>query len=196
MILMPFTAEKFDRQEFKAVVCPNADLRDREFTDCVFSRCDLSGCNLGGCRFSDCRFLHCDLSNIKVEGCGFQGVRFEECKLLGVVFGLISPFLLEWEFSRCLISFSVFDNLPMKGGKFLDCDIRGTDFVGCNLQGADFSGSDLGSSRFQDDDLTRADFTKARGYFIDPKQNKLKGARFTYPGVLALLMETGIEIEY
>ena len=53
----------------------------------------------------------------------------------------------------------------------------------------------LGSTAFSRCDLQKADFREATGYRIDPSDNQMKGARFSFPDVIALLNGFGLVIE-
>ena len=53
----------------------------------------------------------------------------------------------------------------------------------------------LGRTTFSRCDLQRADFRMAEAYAINPADNRMKGARFSFPDVVALLEGTGIQIE-
>lgn len=68
-------------------------------------------------------------------------------------------------------------------------------FDDCKLHGVSFRRAELGNSHFTRCDLTTADFRDARGYAIELSDNKLKGARFSFPDVVTLLDGTGIQIE-
>jgi uncharacterized protein YjbI with pentapeptide repeats len=52
----------------------------------------------------------------------------------------------------------------------------------------------LRNSKFQNTNLANADLRTAKNYYIDPTHNKLKGARFSYPEVLSLLIPFGINV--
>jgi len=52
---------------------------------------------------------------------------------------------------------------------------------------ARFCGSRLDGARFCGADLREADLSGATGYAIDPRETRVKGARFTAPDVLARL---------
>ena len=63
------------------------------------------------------------------------------------------------------------------------------------LAGADFRGVVLSSTAFSRCDLQKADFREATGYRIDPSDNQMKGARFSFLDVIALLNGFGLVIE-
>lgn len=87
-----------------------------------------------------------------------------------------------------------FFNLEMSGTTFSRCEMSECDFGECKLTEADFSGLDLTKCRFQGCDLTKASFVEAVNYVVDPNLNQIKGAKFSYPGVLGLLEGYGVEV--
>jgi len=99
------------------------------------------------------------------------------------------------EFSNCTFKQCDFSNLEIRQTKFIDCAMRNSEFMGSNLTDANFTDSDLQGSKFDDTVLEKADFTKARSYYIDPTRNKIKQAKFSYPEVLGLLDSFGIEVK-
>ena len=70
---------------------------------------------------------------------------------------------------------SVFENCNLSESNLYSCDLKNTEFFGC--------------------DLRKSDCRKANGYNIDPTNNRIKGAKFSYPDVLTLLNGFGIVIE-
>ena len=192
---MDFTLSTFENTTFSQVACPGQDLSDRDFSGCTFRRCDMSGCMFAHAAFADCTFIDCNLSNVRVEGASFQGVTFEGCKLLGIMWSRINPVLVRWSYTKCRITFCDFNTLSLPETRFVGCEIRETDFVGTNLTGSDFSGSDLTLCRFQDTILEKVNFIGATNYAIDPRTNRVKHARFSYPEALSLLYAFDITIE-
>jgi uncharacterized protein YjbI with pentapeptide repeats len=189
---MALSNQSHENQNFNGLTDVNRDLTRKIFTQCTFKQCDFSGCRLSGSTFTDCRFTDCNLANIKVDQCSFQTVEFKACKIVGVVFATINPLLIDWSFSGCLVELCNFDRLKMRRTKFVDCTIKETDFVETDLTESDFTGSDLQGSKFQTTNLEKADFSKAKSYYIDPKQNRIRQAKFSYPEVLGLLEPLGI----
>ena len=88
-----------------------------------------------------------------------------------------------------------FSTLKMKRSKFIECIIHKTDFVNADLAESDFSGSHLNGSKFHHTLLEKANLTGAIRYYIDPANNRLKQARFSYPDVLSLLAPFEIKVE-
>jgi uncharacterized protein YjbI with pentapeptide repeats len=73
--------------------------------------------------------------------------------------------------------------------------MRRTDFINVDLAESDFSGSDLSGSKFHNAILEKSNFAGALHYYIDPASNRIKQAKFSYPGVLALLAPFEIKVE-
>jgi len=76
----------------------------------------------------------------------------------------------------------VFTESTLKECHFTNSLLSEANFVRCNLVG----------TIFHNCDLTQADFSYAVSYAIDPRTNKLKGAKFTLPEAINLLQ--GFEI--
>lgn len=193
---MEFKSKIYDKQAFKNISCVGQDLSDKDFSDCSFEKCDFSECNFSNSSFNSCSFFGCNLTNIKVNNCSFQGVIFEKSKLLGTRFSTLDSLLIGWTFISCVITICDFGDLSIKDSKFIDCDIREADFINTNLSGSDFSGSSLLLCKFHNTNLEKVNFIGARDYYINPIDNKLKGARFSYPEVLSLLDGFGIKVEF
>ncbi len=60
-------------------------------------------------------------------------------------------------------------------------------FTETRLNGADFSDVVLSGTLFHKCDLSKADFSSAVDYHIDPLTNKIKKAKFSLPEVVGLL---------
>ncbi len=69
------------------------------------------------------------------------------------------------------------------------------DFTEADLSSAVFDNCDLTRSIFENTILEKADFRTSRNYSFDPDLNKIKKAKFSYPGILGLLGKYDIEIE-
>lgn len=185
----------YSGQKFTKLVVTDSDLTDKEFTDCTFTRCDFSNSDFSVSVITDCTFIDCNLSNIIVKDTSFRSVIFDSCKLMGIIFGEIDTFLLNWAFKNCRIELCTFNGLKMPKTPFVKCQIHETDYNSSQLTGSSFAESDLASSNILDCDLQKVNFTQARNYYINPLRNKLTGARFNAPEVINLLSGFGIEIE-
>jgi fluoroquinolone resistance protein len=166
-----------------------------QYDECRFVRCHFSNANLSNLQFSTCSFEACDLSLASLKNTSLREVSFVQCKLLGVQFSECRKLLLRLDFSQCMLRHAVFSDLDLRNTRFVDCDLRESDFTRSDLSGAGFPDSDLLQALFVRSNLERADFRTARNYSFDPSENRLRGARFSIPGVTGLLDTFGIEID-
>lgn len=171
-----------------------------EFDECVFERCDFSAATLDHCRFTSCRFVHCDASNAKMRSSRFRGVRFESTKLLGVDWtkadGMADPHArTALAFVDCVLDLSSFFGVNLQGAVIEKCSAKETDFTEADMRDASCAGTNLADARFHNTNLEGADLRRASNYTIDPRANKLKGARFSLPDAAALLRGLDIVIE-
>jgi uncharacterized protein YjbI with pentapeptide repeats len=98
-------------------------------------------------------------------------------------------------FNKSLIRDCNISELNLTGTTFTDCEINRCDFYKSNLSKTIYKGSSLPGSLFESTNLSGADFSEAINYKINPANNKIKGAKFSYPEVLNLLSIFEIEIE-
>jgi uncharacterized protein YjbI with pentapeptide repeats len=70
------------------------------------------------------------------------------------------------------------------------------DFTETNLSVAVFDHCDLSGSIFDGTKLEKADLRSAYNYSIDPERNRLKKAKFSWPGLTGLLNKHGLIIEH
>lgn len=164
----------------------NADLHGTEYADMVFDRCTFVSANLCECEFQTVRFVTCDLSLARLANTRMNGVTFEGCKFLNVDFRKCKGFL-DMRFENCVFDSCNFSDLTLKQQAFVACELRRCTYIHTNLVAADFSHSDLSESLFHDCDLTRADFSRAKNYAIDPTGNKVAKAKFSLPEAVSLL---------
>ncbi|MFI5201366.1 MAG: pentapeptide repeat-containing protein, partial [Candidatus Kapaibacterium sp.] len=120
--------------------------------------------------------------------------KFINSKIEGINFFTAKRSLLSLSFDACLIRHSSFAELKLPKIKFTRCEFHNVDFSDADLSGADFSNSSFDECVFRNTNLSKADFRFASGYFIDPTQNKIRGAKFSSPDVLSLLASFEIEI--
>lgn len=169
-------------------------LEGREFFDCEFSDIDISDKSLKSSKFLGCSFFKCNLSNASLTGASFRDCIFKECKLTGINWATLSS-LFDLEFNECQLNFSVFQGTDLKDFKFLRCGLKEADFSGADLQRASFYESDLSGAIFNQSDLRLCDFRGSLNIYLDPRENKIKKARFNASDALALLKAFEIELE-
>ena len=117
------------------------------------------------------------------------------CKLLGLRFDECNPLLLSFSFQGCILNFSSFYKLKIKGTAFKDCKLEEVDFVESDLTNVRFENCDLTMASFENTTLSGADLRSARNFFIDPEKNKVKKAKFSLSGLEGLLDKYDIVVE-
>lgn len=183
-------AKSFEKVKWTGQYVP-----DREFEECTFTQCDLSHSDFSRSRFAECTFIGCDLSMIKLTEVSLRDATFTECKLLGVDFSQCKEMLFSVSFDTCMMDHAVFHKRKMDGTRFTRCSLKGVDFENAHLNNAQFERCDLERAVFVNTHLQKADLTTAFNMAIDPDKNKLKGAKFSVDGALALLGKYGVVVE-
>lgn len=165
-----------------------------EFEGITFQSEAAIALSLSDRKFIDCTFERCQLSSVKLDGAVLQAT-FSNSKIEGINFFTAKRSMLSLGFRSCLIRHSSFAELKLPKIKFSGCELQNVDFSDADLSGADFSNAIIKDCVFRNTNLSKADFRFASGYFIDPTQNKIRGAMFSSPDVLNLLAPFDIEIE-
>ena len=184
----------FDDQEFKGINYTGQKLTQTEFDHCSFLDCDFSDADLSESDLANCTFENCNFSNAKLAGAGMKDVRFIVCKLIGMNFHACSNFLFSASFRKCILDYSIFQEKKLKKIQFSECSLKDVDFSGADLMLAVFHNCDLQRAVFHQCNLEGVDFRSAINYSIDPEQNKIKKAKFSYSGISGLLEKYNIEI--
>ena len=139
------------------------------------------------------------MSAVKLPYSSFNNANFNSCKLIGInwaqvkwpYIALVAPIA----FNDCDISLSSFFELKLSELILTNSKAHDVDFRGCELIGADFSGTDFEKSQFMKTTLKNADFANASNYNINPTENNISKARFSFPDVCNLLQTFDIKIE-
>ena len=87
---------------------------------------------------------------------------------MGIQFTDANRFLLELNFTNCILDYSSFYQLKLNKTCFLKCSLRDVDFVETDLSNASFDKSDLYAATFERTNLSHADFRTAINYNLDP----------------------------
>lgn len=173
-------------KRFENISYEDKIVEGREFYDCTFYKSNLKGCIFQECIFEKCTFEDCDLSLINVKRTALTGIQVINSKAIGILWcNASNPLSVSFHHSQ--ISYSNFYGKNLKKSQFVKCVAADVDFSECNLSTANFSGTDLRNARFFNTDLTGANFVDTENYFIDPKTNKIKNAKFNLPGALSFL---------
>lgn len=170
------------------------------YDECVFDHCVFNGSSFTHCQFVSCRFVGCDLSNLVVTASRFRDASFESTKLLGIDWtkadAMRDPHAnTALRFTDCVLDLCNFFGLNLRSARFERCEAAEVTFTEADLRDALFRRTNLARARFHNSNLERADFREAMNYTIDPRANKVKGARFTLPEAVALLRGLDVIIE-
>ena len=183
----------FDKLQLKG-----SKTESKTFYACVFRNCDFTGASFRFCKFRDCAFESCNLSLAKVSASVFDGISFKNSKLAGVNWTEA-----EWpritlsgppKFFNCVLSDCSFLGLRLAGAVIRDSLAKEADFREAVLSKADLTGTDFAGALFGGTDLCGANLAGARNYAINPKENKVKDARFSLPEAMALLYCLDVKI--
>src|SRR6266508_2070879 len=95
----------------------------------------------------------------------------------------------------CASSLPSFFGLNLRGAVMERCSAKEVDLAEADLRDAVCRGTDFAGAKFHGTNLERVDLRDALNYAIDPRVNKVKGARFSLPEAAALLRGFDIVIE-
>ena len=174
----------FDKTTIQDVI-----LKDVEFDNCTFLNCDLSNQDFSDAQFTDCEFTDCNLSLIRLaktalRNCKMLGLRFDDCNAFGLAF----------TFENCILNYSSFFKTSIRNTLFRNSQLVEVDLSESNLTGSVFDNCNLSGAVFEHTVLDKADLATSYHYSINPETNRIKKAKFSYPGVLGLLNQYDIEI--
>jgi uncharacterized protein YjbI with pentapeptide repeats len=103
--------------------------------------------------------------------------------------------LLSFSFEGCILDYSSFSRLKIKGTIFNQCKMEEVDFVESDLTSASFHACDLTRASFEKSILIGADLRAANNYSIDPESTRISKAKFSLDGIPGLLDKYDIVIE-
>ena len=189
------TFGNFYDQKFENLSSGNMSLEKGEYESCSFAGCDFSSADLSECRFMDTTFTECDFSNARLIDTSFQDVVFISCKMQGLFFPDCNSFGFDVTYQKCLLNYSVFQQMKLKRIQIMDSQLQSADFSGADLSEAVICCCDLKDATFEQTNLEKADLRGSRNYVIHPEVNRLKGARFSLPEVVGLLSRYGIKVD-
>lgn len=171
-------------------------LQKGEYENCVFNNGNFGGKDFSGFRFIDCVFNNCNFSLAKLEMVILRDLKFNACKMIGLRFDTCNPFGPSFLFEKCQLDLSSFYGMKIKNTVFKNSQMQETDFTECDLTNAVFDNCNLTQSIFNHTILEKADFRTSYNYSIDPCSNRLKKAKFSWPGITGLLDKYDIEIDH
>lgn len=191
--------QEYYDQTFDALSQSESTISNASFENCKFLDCHFDDSTFQRCKFVDCTFKSCSMNLIKLTSTSFNEVEFFDCKLTGVNWsGITLPLICitsPLHFISCDLSFSSFYELCLPELTLSNCKAKDVDFRLVDLTNANLSNSDLEKAQFLKTNLTAADLRDAVNYVINPMDNKLTKAKFSYPEAVNLLLSFGIEVE-
>ncbi|KTD58645.1 Pentapeptide repeats (8 copies) [Legionella sainthelensi] len=193
-----FHEKTYSEQTFTELTIKKEQIELITFEHCRFKQCKFIETVFRNTKFIDCDFESCDLSLSKFPNCKFSEVSFNHSKLIGInwtelnwpLVKLTSPLY----FYNSNVSHSSFFGLELADLQMEECKAHEVDFRETNLSHAHFTGTDLLDSLFVHTNLTSADLTNAINYGINPNENRIKNAHFSFPEVITLLNYFEIKI--
>ena len=171
------------------------DLNLKEFECCTFNNCDFSECVFLAVTFIDCTFNDCLFSGAKINYVALRTVFFNRCKMEEVNFAMCDKLIFEIHFNDCVLDFSKFYTLKLKGTSFIDCSIIAVDFMSADLTEVVFDNCDLYRSEFAKAIANKTNFKTSYNYTIDPTKTKIKKAIFSLDGLKGLLYKYDIIVK-
>jgi len=192
--LFMFEKNEYSETTFSDLKCVGTDISGIEFLECTFKSSVFEKVTFRNCIFEQCVFESCALILPGIGHSTFDDVQFLECKIAGLNFGDLNAFSVKLGFEKSKLLSCSFVGLDLKGTSFINSQIVDSVFRECNLQKSDFEGVLFRSTSFSRNDLTCTNFKDASGFFINPCENKLKGASFSLAGAMGLLNQFEINI--
>lgn len=171
------------------------ELNFKEFECCIFLNCNFSDCNFIDVTFIDCIFNDCIFSGVKINHVALRTVFFNRCEIKDVNFAMCNKLIFEVHFKDCILDFSKFYTLKIKGTSFTNCSLVAIDFMSTDLTEVIFENCDLYRSEFAKAIANKANFKTSYNYTIDPEKTKIKKAIFALEGIKGLLFKHDILVQ-
>jgi uncharacterized protein YjbI with pentapeptide repeats len=173
--------------EHNGITFSENEISYKEFENCTFTNCDFTKCIFMAATFIDCSFNNCNFNAAKINHTCLRTVFFNKCKISDVNFAMIDKFIFEIHFKDCILDFSKFYALKMKGTSFTNSSLVAVDFMGADLSEVVFENCDLYRSEFDKAIANKTNFKTSFNYTINPAKTKLKKAIFALEGLKGLL---------
>jgi uncharacterized protein YjbI with pentapeptide repeats len=187
-------SEYFLDKEYDSIVYSKDTLNFKDFEGCVFNKCNFSACTFLAVTFIDCTFNDCVFNEARINYVAFRTATFNRCEIKEVNFAMCDKLIFEVHFHDCLLDFSKFYTLKIKGTTFTNCSLIAVDFMATDLTSVLFDNCDLYRSEFDKAIANKADFKTSYNYTIDPSKTKLKKAVFALKEVKGLLFKHDIVV--
>jgi uncharacterized protein YjbI with pentapeptide repeats len=190
------SGKEYQNQSFVNLKKSRSSLIGTEFNGVTFSKSDFNEAVIKKCIFEGCKFVNCNLSSVKFIDSRISECKFMECKMMGIDWSLLNASMgLEMDMKDCVLNYSDFYKVDISNSKIVRCEVKECRFEESKAENVIFRKSDFLGSTFKSMYMKKADFTKAKNYLFDIRENRCKGGKFDYPEVLNLLKPFGISIE-
>lgn len=181
--------------EFRGIVYNENEISYKEYENCIFIDCNFTSCLFMASTFIDCNFIKCNFNGAKINHTSLRTVHFNKCKISDVNFAMIDKFIFEIHFKDCILDFSKFYALKMKGFTFTNTSLVAVDFMAADLSEVVFENCDLYRSEFGKANASKTNFKTSFNYTINPESTKIKKAIFSLEGVKGLLYKYDIIVK-
>ena len=181
--------------EFKGIVYNENEISYKEYENCAFIDCNFTNCIFLAASFIDCKFVNCNFNGAKINHTSLRTVYFNKCKISDVNFAMIDKFIFEIHFKDCILDFSKFYALKLKGTTFTNTSLVAVDFMAADLSEVVFENCDLYRSEFDKAIANKTNFKTSFNYTINPEKTKIKKAIFSLEGVKGLLYKYDIIVK-
>jgi fluoroquinolone resistance protein len=190
MALLYIQDKEIDRTDIAAQPMEKA-----EYENCTFINLELGSMDLSGFIFTDCVFEGCNLSLCKLKNTSFKMVQFNHCKMLGLRWDDGNAFLFSVGFDHCILDMCTFYGMKLKKTRFISCSMVEVDFTEADMALTVLDDCDLSKAVFDQTNLQAADLRTSRQYIIDPENNNIEKASFSWPAVSGLLVKYDINVQ-
>src|SRR3970282_2049239 len=175
--------------EYSNIIYSEEEVNFKEFECCTFTNCNFSQCVFLAVTFIDCTFNYCTFSGAKINYVAFRTVTFNRCEIKEVNFAMCDKLIFEIDFNNCILDFSKFYTLKIKGISFTNYNLMRLDFMSTDLTQGLFENCNLYRSEFAKAIANKANFKASYNYTIDPTKTKIKKAVFSLNEVKGLLFK-------
>lgn len=189
---MAFEKDNYYKEKFEKLDLNGQTFSDKEFEECKFVNSSFVNVKFVRCRFVGCVFEGSVISAMITTDSNFVDVYFKNSKVIGTDWTKAQR-LQDLSFNNSQINYSNFRLLKLPKIKMLSCEAKEVDFTGTDLSEAVITSCDLENAVFSQTNLAKADLRYSKNYFIDPRFNTVKKAKFSMPEAMTLL--SGLEIE-
>jgi uncharacterized protein YjbI with pentapeptide repeats len=115
--------------------------------------------------------------------------------MLGVAFADSNPLGMQLGFEDCVLSQSTFYKLKLRKTSMKKCILNEVDWVEADLSESVFEECDFQGAIFDQTNLEKADFRSSYNYYVDVMKNRVRRAKFAFPGLIGLLEPLGVIVE-